>query len=67
MEDIARVDVTEIEVTPEMIEAGLAAYAACDLRFVAFEEMISEIVVAALTASEQAVVQRGQVFGTPRA
>ena len=33
MEDIANVDVPEIEITPEMIEAGALAFSAYDSRF----------------------------------
>ena len=49
----------EIEITPEMIEAGVAAYCAFDERCGLVEEMVFEIVVSALGASEKTIAQHG--------
>lgn len=44
MEDIANVDIPEVKVTPEMIEAGVAVYPAFDSRYESrYNEAVVEI------------------------
>ena len=46
MEDIANVDGAEIEVTPEMIEAGLDAIAGFSPREHSYEDVVRDVFVA---------------------
>ena len=55
MGDIANVDVPEIEVTPEMIEAVLDAWADYDCRFDSKEDALRQIFIAMLTRSRNGV------------
>lgn len=43
MEDIANVDIPEVKVTPEMIEAGVQIFSAFDRRFDGEEETVVAI------------------------
>ncbi len=51
MEDAANVDGPEIEVTPEMIEAGAEVFCEYDCRFEGPEHVVVEIFEAMLAAS----------------
>ena len=50
-EGIANVDVSEIEITPEMIEAGTEAFCGYDSRFEGPEDVVAEIFQAMVVAS----------------
>ena len=51
MEDVANVDVSETEITPEMIEAGAAAFSEYDPMFDNSESMAIEIFRAMVKAN----------------
>ena len=51
MKDAANADVTEIEVTPEMIEAGVEALVGYDPRFDLEEDAVKKIFLAMVAES----------------
>ncbi len=59
-EDIANVDIPEIEVTPEMIEAGLDVWADWDCRFEGNkDDVLRRIFLAMFTTSKNAARGEG--------
>ena len=60
-EDIANVGVSEIEITPEMIEVGLDVWADWDCRFEGSKEgVLRRIFIAMITTSRNAVCVEGE-------
>ena len=53
MEDIASVDVPEIEVTPEMIDAGLDVIAGFSTREDSYDDVVRDVFVAMAMASRR--------------
>ena len=58
LEDIASVDVPEIEVTPEMIEAGVDQLLAYSINFDDPSEVVRRVLASCLSAASVHVVQR---------